>query len=127
MGSISKYLTDRNYITVTVSRKLFNSIGHWAPMICLIGLAFVTQEQTTLAVVLLTMAVGFNAGTYVGYLINHIDLAPNFAGIMMGITNGLGNFTAILAPQFLGSITSLEVLFTFVFHFVADNQIFLLV
>lgn len=109
MGSISKYLIDHGYISVTISRKLFNSIGHWVPLICLIGLAYTAKEQKSLAIVLLTMAVGFNAGTYVGYLINHIDLAPNFAGIMIGITNGLGNFTAILAPQFLGYVISVEV------------------
>lgn len=35
---------------------------------------------------------------------NHLDLAPNFAGVLVGIANGLENITMILAPLSVGFI-----------------------
>lgn len=35
---------------------------------------------------------------------NHIDIAPNFAGILMGITNAAANVCSIVAPLFVGFI-----------------------
>ena len=39
-----------------------------------------------MAVGLLTAAVGINAAQYLGFQVNHIDLAPNHAGTMMGMS-----------------------------------------
>lgn len=101
---ISDYLINSGYISVSIARKLFNSIGHWIPMITLIGLAYTTN--TILAVFLLTIAVGFSAGTNVGFLINHIDLSPNFSGTLMAITNSISNILSVFAPIVAGSILS---------------------
>lgn len=40
---------------------------------------------------------------------NHIDLAPNFAGTLMGISNCTANCMSILAPLVVGLIVSNEV------------------
>lgn len=61
------------------------------------------------AVALLTVSVALNAGVYMGFLTNHLDLSPNFAGLLMGITNGLANITSILGPMITGFIVSDEV------------------
>lgn len=37
---------------------------------------------------------------------NHIDIAPNFAGTLMGITNGLANIMSIIAPLLVGFIVT---------------------
>jgi hypothetical protein len=34
----------------------------------------------------------------------HIDMAPNFAGTLLGITNGFGNTMGFLAPAITGYI-----------------------
>lgn len=68
------------------------------PAVALLGLAFVDSSQKILALVLLVIAVGTNAGVYSGFNVNHIDLAPNHAGILMGITNSLSNIFSIIAP-----------------------------
>lgn len=57
----------------------------------------------------LIIAVGFNSATYVGFQVNHIDLAPNHAGVMMGVTNGLANCFSIVAPLAVGFIVSEDV------------------
>lgn len=44
--------------------------GHWIPMVALIGLGYVTSDQKNLAVGLLTLAVGINAATYLGFQVS---------------------------------------------------------
>ncbi|EDW58765.1 putative inorganic phosphate cotransporter isoform X2 [Drosophila virilis] len=108
VSPISDLLINRGSITVTTARKLFNSIGQWVPMGCLIGLGYMTADEKTGAIVLLTLAVGINAACFCGYLVNHMDLSPNFAGPMMGVTNGLAGVTSIVAPLVVGAILTDE-------------------
>lgn len=90
------------------SRKLYNSIGHWIPMLALIGLGFVTKDHPHIAIGLLILAVGANAAAHLGFQVNHIDLAPNYAGTLMGITNGIANIISIIAPLMVGVIVTEE-------------------
>lgn len=119
MGFVFSFIADilakYNCMTFNVSRKVFNTIGHWIPAIALIALGYVGKGSTELAVTLLTLAVGINAATYLGFQTNHIDLAPNHAGTLMGITNCAANVMSILAPLFVGfiihdNVSSLEIL-----------------
>lgn len=77
-------------------------------MVSLIALGYVTKANTTLAIMLLTVAVGFNSAAYVGYLVNHLDLAPNFAGTLMGVTNFMANCISIMAPLVAGTVITDE-------------------
>ncbi|XP_058823150.1 putative inorganic phosphate cotransporter isoform X2 [Topomyia yanbarensis] len=101
---ISDFLINQNYLSRVTSRKLFNSIGLWIPMCALLGLAYVPKGGTELAIGLLTAAVGINSATYLGFQVNHIDLAPNHAGTMMGITNCAANVMSIIAPLIVGLV-----------------------
>lgn len=40
------------------------------------------------------------------FQVNHIDIAPNFAGTLMGITNGVANIMSIIAPLLVGFIVT---------------------
>ncbi|GAB0094566.1 putative inorganic phosphate cotransporter [Sergentomyia squamirostris] len=108
MSYVFSYLSDvlsrRDVIPLSVSRKLFNSIGHLIPMFALVALGYVTKDNVDLAVGLLTIAVGINSATYLGFQVNHIDLAPNHAGVLMGITNGAANIMSIIAPLLVGFV-----------------------
>uniref|UniRef100_A0A1B0G5S7 Inorganic phosphate cotransporter n=1 Tax=Glossina morsitans morsitans TaxID=37546 RepID=A0A1B0G5S7_GLOMM len=104
LSPIADLLIRYDITSVTVSRKLFNSIGQWIPMMCLIALGYINQTAITLPVVLLTVAIGFNAASFCGYLVNHMDLSPNFAGPLMGITNGISNLLSIFAPLVAGVV-----------------------
>jgi hypothetical protein len=79
--------------------------------VALIGLNLSSNADTTAAVALLTLAVGVNSATYLGFQINHIDLSPNYAGTMMGITNCASNIMSIIAPLLVGYIVTNEVSF----------------
>ena len=47
-----------------------------------------------------------------GMQVNHIDLSPNYAGTLMGITNFAANVVSIVAPLIVGVVVSDEVCIT---------------
>ncbi|RZB39599.1 inorganic phosphate cotransporter [Asbolus verrucosus] len=95
---LADFLIVRRYLSIGNVRKIFNSVGLMIPAIALVCLGFVDSEQKDLALALLVIAVGFNAAIFSGFNVNHIDLSPNHAGILMGITNSLSNIFSIIAP-----------------------------
>ncbi|CRL04181.1 CLUMA_CG017288, isoform A [Clunio marinus] len=107
LSPLADWMNNKQILRVEVSRKVFNTIGLWGPMCALIALAYVTsKEHSALAVTLVTIAVGINAATYLGFQINHLDLAPNHSGTLMGITNCSANIMSIIAPLLVGAIVT---------------------
>lgn len=51
------------------------------------------------------LSVMLGGSIFVGHLANHNDLAPNYAGILMGITNTPGTISAFLLPAIVGALT----------------------
>lgn len=103
-SQLAHVIQQKDLLRMSVSRKLFNSIGLYVPMVALIALSFISKEQAMVAVTLLTLAVGINSATYLGFQVNHIDLAPSHAGVLMGITNCAANIMSIIAPLAVGYI-----------------------
>lgn len=73
-------------------------------MICLIGVSYVGCNRA-LAVVLMTIGVTCIGGMYCGFLSNHIDIAPNFAGTLVAITNCIATIPGFIVPIFVGKLT----------------------
>ena len=51
------------------------------------------------------LSVMFAGTNFLGFLCNHNDLAPNYAGILMGITNTPGTLPAFILPAIVGALT----------------------
>lgn len=105
-SELSDWLVNRGCVSNGAARKIFNTLGHWVPAAALVALGYVTKENTPLAIGLLTVSVGMNGGAYVGFLVNHMDLSPNFAGTLMGLTNCLSNFMSLLGPLFVSVVVT---------------------
>ncbi|XP_050443635.1 putative inorganic phosphate cotransporter isoform X2 [Adelges cooleyi] len=102
---ISDCISKKNCISNTVQRKMWNSISHWGGALALFSL-YMFDTSVTGAMFLLTAALTLNSGVFTGFLSNHLDLAPNFAGTLMGITNSLANLTAIAGSLLVGFIVT---------------------
>lgn len=100
---IADWMISSNRFTHTSTRKIINSIGQYGPAICLIIAAY-TGCDRVLTVALLTIGVGLNGGIYSGFKINHLDITPRFAGILMAFTNCTANLAGLLAPITAGNI-----------------------
>ena len=74
-------------------------------MICLL-LLYVSKCNKIATLTLLTLAVGFNGATFSGYINSHVDLAPNFAGTLMGITNSIATIPGFVAPLVAGTLVN---------------------
>ncbi|KAG5881494.1 hypothetical protein JTB14_029159 [Gonioctena quinquepunctata] len=107
MSPIADYLIVKNLVSVGTSRKIFNSIGLFVPALTLVTLTFVEETHYILAVVILTLGVGFNSGVYSGYNVNHIDLSPIHAGTLMGITNSISNLFSLIGPLVVDIVTAI--------------------
>ncbi|CAG9786479.1 unnamed protein product [Diatraea saccharalis] len=103
LGFSADYILKKNWLSITACRKISNSIGQWGPALALIGLSYAPAD-TAIAVAILTAVVGLNAGHYTGYMLVHIDMSPNFAGPLMGITNCIANIISMIAPLIAGAI-----------------------
>lgn len=51
------------------------------------------------------MALALNGFAMSGFHVTHVDMAPDFAGTLMGITNGISNFNGIIAPFIVTALT----------------------
>lgn len=62
-----------------------------------------------LGVVLMTTAITAIGGMFCGFLSNHIDISPNFAGTLMGITNTVATIPGIAVPFVVNVLTTHDV------------------
>lgn len=77
--------------------------GQYGPGIALIAASYTGCNQY-LTVAILTLGVGLNGGIYSGFKVNHLDISPRFAGILMSFTNCMANLAGLLAPLTAGYI-----------------------
>ncbi|XP_015110089.1 putative inorganic phosphate cotransporter [Diachasma alloeum] len=87
-------------------RKLCNTIGHWGKGLVFVGICFVPPGDTTLPVVLLVLAGGLGVGAICGFQINHMDLSPRYAGLLVSFTNCAASVVALLAPLIVGKVVT---------------------
>ncbi|XP_067934784.1 sialin-like [Watersipora subatra] len=95
----------RSILSTTAARKLVNAIGFLVNAACLLGIGYVGCNFT-LAVVLLCIAGAFDGISQIGYNVNHLDIAPKYAGTLMGITNTIATIPGFLGPQVVGWLTT---------------------
>ena len=80
-------------------------LGTIIPGLFLIGTGYINCTNPYAAVVLLSFGVGFSGFQYSGCMVNHVDIAPPFAGTLFGISNTVATIPGILAPYAIGRIT----------------------
>ncbi|KAH9509804.1 hypothetical protein Btru_045240 [Bulinus truncatus] len=104
-GVLADVFITRNIFSRVTTRKIMSSIGLFGPAICLVGLTFMDCTQQMGAVVLLCGTVGLSGVAFAGYMVNHGDIAPQFAGTLFGITNVAATIPGIIAPYVVGAVT----------------------
>ncbi|ESO86939.1 hypothetical protein LOTGIDRAFT_128007 [Lottia gigantea] len=101
-GQIADFLRMR-ILTTTVVRKIFNCGGFGMEAVFLLGVAFARDTATSIAC--LTLAVGFSGFAISGFNVNHLDIAPRYASILMGLSNSVGTLSGMLCPIVVQRIT----------------------
>lgn len=101
-------LRARKTISTTFARKVGTLIACLVPMGCFLALSYIGCQRGV-AVLLMTLAVTAVGGMFSGFLSNHIDIAPNFAGTLMAITNTVATIPGVVVPIFVGKLTESDV------------------
>lgn len=96
------------------------------PAICIALIPTVGCNQIV-SCILLILAVTFNGASFSGFNSTHVDMAPDFAGVLMGFTNSFGNVPGFVVPKVVNLFTNKEVShFSFFVCFVSFTTILLI-
>ncbi|XP_071443502.1 sialin-like isoform X2 [Hetaerina americana] len=103
---LADWLLVKSYLTTTNVRRIFTTTGSLGPAAGLLAATYMNKCHRGAVVAVLTLGVGAMGTFYPGMKVNTLDLSPNYAGTLMGITNGVGNVCGILAPYIIGLLTT---------------------
>ncbi|KAK7898501.1 hypothetical protein WMY93_019354 [Mugilogobius chulae] len=103
-GVAADLLIERRIFWVTVTRKIFTAVGMVLPAVFLICVSYVGCSHIW-TVVFLTLSTTTGGASAAGVYINQIDIAPRYAGFLLGITNTFGTIPGVVAPIVTGYFT----------------------
>ncbi|XP_009997345.1 PREDICTED: vesicular glutamate transporter 3 [Chaetura pelagica] len=102
-GQLADFLRSRKILTTTTVRKVMNcgGFGMEATLLLVVGYS----HTKGVAISFLVLAVGFSGFAISGFNVNHLDIAPRYASILMGISNGVGTLSGMVCPLIVGAMT----------------------
>ncbi|CAH1790135.1 unnamed protein product [Owenia fusiformis] len=102
---LADYIRRKGYMSTTAVRKTFYAIGVIIAATSAIIMGFLDCRHRSWAVFLLVLSALGNGPGYSAYNVNHLDIAPKYAGVLFGITNTFATIPAIVAPVVIRMIT----------------------
>jgi MFS family permease len=102
MGRVADFMIDSG-VDKTHVRKGFQTCGTMLPSVFL-GLLCFQFHSTALSVALMVCALGFAGMSVAGAGCNHLDIAPRYAGILLGISNTAATIPGIVGVSITGYI-----------------------
>ena len=102
-GQLADWLRRKEILSTTNVRKIFNCGGFGGEALFLLVVGYTRNKS--LAIASLVLAVGSSGFAISGFNVNHLDIAPRYASILMGISNGVGTFSGMICPITTEQIT----------------------
>jgi ACS family sodium-dependent inorganic phosphate cotransporter len=120
VGNLSGWIADglrKRGMTMTGVRKLMQGAAFilGAAAMLLLPLA----DSVLLATALVTIAIGGGAFGVAGFAANHLDIAPQYAGILMGLSNTFAQLPGIVGVALTGFIVNVTHSFAGAFYLIA--------
>uniref|UniRef100_A0A3P8TB80 Sialin n=1 Tax=Amphiprion percula TaxID=161767 RepID=A0A3P8TB80_AMPPE len=103
-GVVADALIERRVFSVTTVRKIFTTTGLLLPAAFLVAVGY-SGCSHILTVTFLTLSTTVGGSSASGVYINQIDIAPRYAGFLLGITNTFGTIPGVVAPIVTGYFT----------------------
>jgi len=103
--NVAGWVADRlmqTRLSITAVRKVMQTIGCAGPALFLILIGSVTTAEGAIA--LMACVMGLAAFAMGGFGVNHLDVAPRYAGVLMGISNTAGTLPGIVGVVATGFI-----------------------
>ncbi len=94
-----------NHYSVEQTRKIMQTIAFAGSSLFYFLMRFSNgKENAALSVLLLCLGIGCGSFSRAGYMSNHIDIAPKYAGILFGVSNTFATLPGIFGPLLTGTI-----------------------
>jgi ACS family sodium-dependent inorganic phosphate cotransporter len=124
MTNVGGWVADRMIargISTTAVRKIMQISGLLGAAAFLLLLQYATSANV--AVTMLCAVLGLASFTVSGYGTNHLDIAPNHAGLLMGITNTFGTIPGVVGVALTGFLIDVTGTYNSVFVMVAGVNV----
>lgn len=92
------------YLSVPAVRKGWNSLAFCGAAMCMLCLTFAGCNYL-LVTYMVFLAMGFDGISRAGFFVNHMDISPDFAGTLMGLTNSIGCMNGFIVPYIVAVLT----------------------
>ena len=79
-------------------------IGTIGPALCILGASY-AECNRLMAVSYFTIAIALSGGYVTGIKANNLDLAPNYAGVMVALATSICGVSGFIAPYVVGILT----------------------
>ncbi|XP_044227921.1 sialin [Thunnus albacares] len=103
-GQLADYLRETCLYRTVIVRKAFSIVGMIGPAVFLVAAGYIGCDYT-LAVIFLTISSSLGGASASGFNINHLDIAPSYAGILLGITNTFATIPGMVGPVIARALT----------------------
>lgn len=111
-GHFADWFRERGILTTTQVRRIFNCTAFIAQTVFMLATGFAGTAVG--ATVCLTLAVGLGAFAWAGFSVNHLDIAPQHASVLMGVSNTFATIPGIISPIISGYIVTTPVSIIFI-------------
>ncbi|CAH8489563.1 unnamed protein product [Schistosoma turkestanicum] len=105
-GWLSDIFLTRRILTLSVVRKLMNSVGMFGPAILMILITLFDCHNKYAVVILLTFGLFLSSGVFSGGMLSPIEITPKYSGLLFSISNSIGALTGFLSPIVANALTS---------------------
>ncbi|XP_059140302.1 sialin-like isoform X2 [Physella acuta] len=104
-GYAADTFREKGWMSTRTVRRSFQFTSFVGTAICIASVGQMSCEHRHIAVALLCLCTTFMGLNRSGYVVNHLDLAPSYAGILFGITNTFSTVPGMVAPIIAGALT----------------------
>lgn len=106
-GSVD-YLLKNELLTTIQVRRYFTCIAFILQSMFLLLAAFIMETHATIA--FLSISEGLAAFALCGCGVNYLDIAPQFCGLLLGISIAIGSISGIVSPSLAGIVVQNKVI-----------------
>lgn len=118
-GYLSDWVRIKGYWTTGQTRRYFNCVAFIGQTVFMLLAAFFLTPVA--AVTFITLGVALASFAYSSFSVNYLDIAPQFAGVLMGICNSFATVAGIVSPILTGYIVTTPVRFLKFFVFTTND------
>jgi len=103
-GYIADWVQKIDFLSTTQVRKYSNCTAFLVQMSCMLLAAYIRNR--VLVIVFITIGSTFGSLAICGCAVNHLDIAPQYASILLGFTNTVAAIPGIVSPLIAGFIVT---------------------